>query len=168
LSEKVDTLVAVYRKLADTLIEKNGKARLSNGSFVPELKDPSEALTMLVSATTEAGFTPGEEVYFGINCAADDYFEPDNGYGDGKGKFRTAEQLVASYVDLKVSLGYPRQAGFSSMPFCSPRKSSLPFLFSRKAWQNQIRSVKCFMQNVCGCNRSNLIDAAIHRRARSK
>ncbi len=54
------------------------------GGFAPDLKSNEEALDLIVEAIRKAGYSPGEEVFLGLDVAATEL------YHDGKYQFRSA------------------------------------------------------------------------------
>ncbi len=59
------------------------------GGFAPNLKSHEEALQLMQEATTAAGYTPGEDVLFALDCASSEF------YKDGKYRL-SAEGLALS------------------------------------------------------------------------
>ncbi len=72
------------------------------GGFAPGLSSTTEALDFIMKSIEAAGFTPGEDVYLALDCAATEYFV--KGVYDMKGegrKLRPAENAdyIAGLVD---------------------------------------------------------------------
>jgi len=64
------------------------------GGFAPNLKTNEEAITLILQAVKESGYTPGKDVYIALDVAASEFYE--------KGSYRF-EGKKASYKDL---IGY--------------------------------------------------------------
>jgi enolase len=68
------------------------------GGFAPRLGSNEDALKRILQAIEAAGYTPGEDVALGLDCAASEF------YSDGKYTFDkkkvTPAELAAIYVDL--------------------------------------------------------------------
>jgi enolase len=48
------------------------------GGFAPRLESHAQALEMIVRAITDAGYRPGEEMYIGLDVAANSFYETNN------------------------------------------------------------------------------------------
>ncbi len=82
------------------------------GGFAPNLKSADEALTFISRACEQAGYRPGEDVTFALDCAATEFFR--NGKyeleGEGKsldpaGMVRYLEDLVGRYPIVSIEDG---------------------------------------------------------------
>ena len=73
------------------------------GGFAPELPSNRAALDFLMSAITQAGFTPGKDIALGLDVAATEFF--DQGTYSFEGQKRDATFLTTYYADLVRS--YP-------------------------------------------------------------
>jgi enolase len=72
------------------------------GGFAPSLKSNREALDVVLEAVTQAGYTPGENVFLALDVAASElWVEDDKRYEFRKSgeKARTADEMVALYQD---------------------------------------------------------------------
>ena len=72
------------------------------GGFAPNLSSATDALDFIMKSITKAGYTPGEDVFIALDCAASEYYK-DGIYdmkGEGK-KLTSAENAVyiAALVD---------------------------------------------------------------------
>jgi len=70
------------------------------GGFAPELGSAEEALGFLVKAVEKAGYRPGEEVVFALDCAASEFFEDGRYRLAGEGKVLDAAGMVDYLEDL--------------------------------------------------------------------
>jgi len=72
------------------------------GGFAPNLSSATDALDFIMKSITKAGYTPGEDVFIALDCAASEYYK-DGIYdmkGEGK-KLTSAENAdyIAALVD---------------------------------------------------------------------
>jgi enolase len=70
------------------------------GGFAPNLKSADEALGFITKACEKAGYRPGEDVTFALDCASTEFFK--NGVYDleGEGRKFDAAGMVAYLADL--------------------------------------------------------------------
>ena len=64
------------------------------GGFAPDLKNNAEALDLIVSAIEKAGYTPGQQIYLGMDAAASEFFDKQYKF---EGEKRSAEEMVEYY-----------------------------------------------------------------------
>ncbi len=69
------------------------------GGFAPELASADEALSFLVRAVEAAGYRPGADIVFALDCAASEFYE--NGFYRLEGRTLDAEGMVA-YLEALV------------------------------------------------------------------
>jgi enolase len=70
------------------------------GGFAPNLKSADEALGFITKACERAGYKPGEDVTFALDCASTEFFH-DGVYDlEGEGKKFDAAGMVAYLADL--------------------------------------------------------------------
>ena len=82
------------------------------GGFAPNLKSADDALAFIARACEKAGYRPGEDVTFALDCAATEFFK-DGKYaleGEGKtldpaGMVRYLEDLVGRYPIASIEDG---------------------------------------------------------------
>ncbi|APH54474.1 Enolase [Granulibacter bethesdensis] len=82
------------------------------GGFAPGLKSAEEALSFITKACEKAGYRPGEDVTFALDCAATEFFK-DGVYdleGEGKkfdaaGMVRYLEDLAAKFPIVSIEDG---------------------------------------------------------------
>ena len=70
------------------------------GGFAPNLKSADEALAFISRATEKAGYRPGEDVVFAIDCAATEFYRDGKYVLEGEGKSFDAAGMVAYLTDL--------------------------------------------------------------------
>jgi enolase len=70
------------------------------GGFAPNLPSAEAALDFLVQATTRAGYAPGEEVMFALDCAATEFFKDGSYVYQGEGKTRSRAEQTKYLTEL--------------------------------------------------------------------
>jgi enolase len=72
------------------------------GGFAPNLGSNEEAIVTIIEAIKKAGYTPGEDVFLGMDVASTEFFKDGKYHLEGEGKsFTPAEfvDLLSSWVD---------------------------------------------------------------------
>jgi len=72
------------------------------GGFAPNLQSAEAALEYIVKSIEKAGYTPGEDVYLGLDCASTEYFKGGKYAMVGEGKTLSSEdnaKFLAGLVD---------------------------------------------------------------------
>lgn len=91
----------IYMSLKSLLIEKYGSSAVNvgdEGGFAPPMDTVAEALEIITEATSNAGYTPGKDVFLTIDAASSEFFSDDK--YDIDGMSLTAGELVDYYVSL--------------------------------------------------------------------
>jgi enolase len=70
------------------------------GGFAPNLSSADEALGYITKACEAAGYRPGEDVTFALDCASTEFFRDGLYRMEGEGKSLDAEGMVAYLTDL--------------------------------------------------------------------
>ena len=70
------------------------------GGFAPNLKSADEALTFITQACEKAGYRPGDDVTFAIDCASTEFFKDGTYFLEGEGKKFDAGGFVDYLADL--------------------------------------------------------------------
>ena len=70
------------------------------GGFAPNLKSADEALGFISKACEAAGYRPGEDVMFALDCAATEFYQGGKYEMAGEGKSLDAAGMVAYLADL--------------------------------------------------------------------
>jgi enolase len=65
------------------------------GGFAPNLSSTRDALDFILKAIETAGYTPGEDIWLGLDCAATEYFKAGRYELAGEGKSLTPAENVA-------------------------------------------------------------------------
>jgi enolase len=71
------------------------------GGFAPNLKSADEALGFIARACEKAGYRPGEDVTFALDCASTEFYKDGKYVLEGEGKSFDAEGMV-SYLEALV------------------------------------------------------------------
>jgi enolase len=70
------------------------------GGFAPNLRSADEALAYVSRACEAAGYRPGEDVTFALDCASTEFYRDGLYRMDGEGKALDAEGMVAYLAEL--------------------------------------------------------------------
>ncbi len=70
------------------------------GGFAPNLKSADEALGFIAKACDAAGYRPGEDVVFALDCAASEFYRDGKYHLAGEGKTLDAAGLIRYLQDL--------------------------------------------------------------------
>jgi enolase len=72
------------------------------GGFAPNVASHEAALQMLIEAIDKAGYTPGEQVAIGLDCAASEFYKEGKYHLSGEGMILSAAEwtdILATWVD---------------------------------------------------------------------
>ncbi len=79
LAEAVRYGTEVFHNLKSVLSKRGMNTAVGDeGGFAPDLSSNEEAIEVILEAIESAGYTPGKDIYLGLDCAASEY------YKDGK------------------------------------------------------------------------------------
>jgi enolase len=73
------------------------------GGFAPQLKSADDALESIARAIEKAGYKLGEQIFIALDVASSEFFDRNENvyvFKKSDGSRRTAEELIAYYVDL--------------------------------------------------------------------
>nr|WP_321985452.1 phosphopyruvate hydratase [uncultured Lichenicoccus sp.] len=70
------------------------------GGFAPGLKSADEALSFISTAVEKAGYRPGDDVTFALDCAATEFYKDGRYEMEGEGKTLDSAGMVAYLADL--------------------------------------------------------------------
>jgi len=76
------------------------------GGFAPQLKSANDAIESIAIATEKAGYKLGEQIFLALDIAASEFYDHEENvyiFKKSDGSRRTAEELIAYYVDLCAS-----------------------------------------------------------------
>ncbi|CAK8688098.1 unnamed protein product [Clavelina lepadiformis] len=103
VNESVGNLVKVYQAVERSLAAKSsvGVVTAPGGGLQPVYDKPEQPLDVVLEAIQTAGFTPGQDIYVGIETDATNAFDYDKGkYEISNSLFKSADELVELYRDL--------------------------------------------------------------------
>jgi len=113
IADAVRVGAEIFATLKKSLHEAGHNTNVGDeGGFAPNLKSADEALGFITKACERAGYKPGEDVTFALDCASTEFFK-DGIYdleGEGKkfdaaGMVRYLEDLVARYPIASIEDG---------------------------------------------------------------
>ncbi len=106
-AEQIERTWRVMQRLKDLLRQRHDRTLVGDeGGFAPRLKSNEEGLKLLATATTESELRLGDDVEFGLDVAADEFYSsrsgtyrlsPDNRELDPKSLIDLYEQLAKIY-----------------------------------------------------------------------
>ena len=70
------------------------------GGFAPNIGSTREALDFIMKSIEKAGYTPGEEIYLALDCAATEYHKDGQYVLSGEGKSLTSDENAAYLAAL--------------------------------------------------------------------
>ena len=70
------------------------------GGFAPDIKSADEALAFITKACEVAGYRPGEDVTFALDCAATEFYKDGRYVMEGEGKTLDSEGMVKYLSEL--------------------------------------------------------------------
>lgn len=95
----------VFHSLKKVLKERGLSTAVGDeGGFAPSLKGTEDALESIIKAITNAGYTPGKDVFIALDCAASEFFEDGiynyTKFEGAKGAKRTSKEQVDYLASL--------------------------------------------------------------------
>lgn len=104
--EGLRMIAEVYQKLGGLLVKEYGPSAKNlgdEGGFAPLLDTPDQALDIMEKAVMAAGYKPGQDILFGLDAAASEFFDAKTGkYEVEKGMYKSGDEMV-SYWEALVS-----------------------------------------------------------------
>jgi enolase len=94
------------------------------GGFAPNLRSAREALDVILRSVEKAGYTPGQDIYLALDCAATEYHKGGKYEMEGEGKSLSSEEnvrflegLVADYplISIEDGMGEDDWEGWSML-----------------------------------------------------
>ncbi len=70
------------------------------GGYAPPLQTPQEALDLIVSAITRAGYEPGRDVAIALDPASSEFYRDGTYYPLSPDRAATADEMIALYTEL--------------------------------------------------------------------
>ena len=101
IAEAVRMGAEIFAALKKGLAEAGHNTNVGDeGGFAPNLKSADEALAFISRACIAAGYRPGEDVMFALDCAATEFFHDGRYVMAGEGKTLDAAAMIAYLRDL--------------------------------------------------------------------
>jgi enolase len=101
IAEAVRIGAEIFHTLKKALSEAGHNTNVGDeGGFAPGLKSADEALGFISKACERAGYKPGEDVMFALDCAATEFFHDGVYRLEGEGKTFDATGMVDYLADL--------------------------------------------------------------------
>jgi enolase len=91
----------IFHTLKKSLHEEGHNTNVGDeGGFAPNLESAEAALGYIVAAIEKAGYTPGDDVCLGLDCASTEYFKDGRYAMTGEGKTLTSDENAAFLAGL--------------------------------------------------------------------
>jgi enolase len=101
IAEAVRIGAEIFHTLKKSLAEAGHNTNVGDeGGFAPNLKSADEALGFIAKACERAGYKPGEDITFALDCAATEFFKDGIYNLEGEGKKFDAAGMVDYLADL--------------------------------------------------------------------
>lgn len=101
IAEAVRIGAEIFAKLKKGLHDAGHNTNVGDeGGFAPGLKSADEALGFITRAVEAAGYTPGEDITFALDCASTEFFTNGQYLLEGEGRTLDAGGMVAYLADL--------------------------------------------------------------------
>jgi enolase len=100
-SESLRMGAEIYHSLKSVIQSKHGRQSINvgdEGGFAPPLNKTTEALDLLIQAISEAGYSPGSDVFLGLDAASSEFYENERYRIDGETK--SPIELMEFYLQL--------------------------------------------------------------------
>ncbi|TDG94727.1 phosphopyruvate hydratase [Cardinium endosymbiont of Culicoides punctatus] len=103
--------VEIFHTLKGYLKQKGLNTNVGDeGGFAPDLSSNEKAIEYLLEATIRAGYTPGKDIYIGLDVASNELYKNNNYYLEGKPLHRETwvnywEYLVHTYPIISIEDG---------------------------------------------------------------
>ena len=99
IKERIRVGAEVFHTLKKVLKDAGYNTNVGDeGGFAPNLASNEEGFKVIMEAITKAGYTPGKDVFIGIDVAASEFYE--DGYYNVDSKKLTTDELINFYKDL--------------------------------------------------------------------
>ena len=86
----------VFHTLKNELLDAGHNTGIGDeGGFAPNLSSTRDALDFILKSVEKAGYTPGEDIYLALDCAASEYFKNGRYEIAGEGKSLNSDENVA-------------------------------------------------------------------------
>jgi enolase len=91
----------IYHALGRVILDRYGKQAVNvgdEGGFAPPMQRTSDVLEIMTQAISDSGYTPGKEVFLGLDVASSEFYN--DGIYNIDGESKTAEELTEFYIQL--------------------------------------------------------------------
>lgn len=100
-SEALRMCSEIYHSLKKLLNDKGLSTAVGDeGGFAPDLKSNEEAIQIILEATRNAGYKPGEEIFIALDPASSEFYEDGKYNLSGEGRVLTPVEMADFYIDL--------------------------------------------------------------------
>ena len=100
-SEGLRMCSEIYHSLKKLLHDKGLSTAVGDeGGFAPDLKSNEEAIQIILEATRNVGYKPGEEIFIALDPASSEFYEDGKYNLSGEGRVLTPAEMADFYVDL--------------------------------------------------------------------
>jgi enolase len=101
ITEAVQMCAEIYQTLKKVLKAKGyGITVGDEGGFAPAVSSNEETFDLLTEAVTTAGYKLGDDIVFGIDAAATEFFQDGAYHLNKENKVMTTDELIAFYQEL--------------------------------------------------------------------
>ncbi len=123
----------IFHSLKKVLHDKGlGTAVGDEGGFAPNLKSSEEAIEVILKATENAGYKPGEQIFIGLDCASSEFYDKSSGKYNYEGGTRSPDEMVGVLENLVIdSPSVPLKTVWIRMTGMAGR--SLPLLWAKRS-----------------------------------
>ena len=91
----------IFHQLKSELSQKGLNTAVGDeGGFAPNLSSNEQAIEIILTAITNAGYSPGREVFIALDVAASEFFKNDIYTLDSEGKTYSSEEMINYLSDL--------------------------------------------------------------------
>ena len=102
IAEAVRTCAEIYQTLKKVLKKRGHNITIGDeGGFAPAVASNEEAFVLLSEAVSEAGYTLGKDIIFGIDAAATEFFKDGSYHLHKENKVLSGAELINFYRDLQ-------------------------------------------------------------------
>ena len=99
--ERLRVGAEVFHSLKEVLKENNLATSVGDeGGFAPNLNTNKEALDLIIKAIEKAGYTPGKDVFLGLDVAASEFYENGKYNLKGENKVLSTDELIKYFEEL--------------------------------------------------------------------
>ncbi|MBR2708459.1 MAG: phosphopyruvate hydratase [Bacilli bacterium] len=99
--ERLRVGAEVFHSLKEVLKENNLATSVGDeGGFAPDLNTNKEALDLIIKAIGKAGYTPGKDVFLGLDVAASEFYENGKYNLKGEEKVLSTDELIKYFEEL--------------------------------------------------------------------